>query len=61
MSRGFLGDEKVIQSANTRNCGRVFLFETTENEDGNDKFWVEVIIVTFFRCSSHRSCPQSKQ
>ena len=48
MSRGFLGDEKIIQSANTRNCGRVFLSETTENEDGNDKLWVEVIIVTFF-------------
>ena len=46
MSRGFLGDEKVMQSANTRNCGRVFLSETTENEDGNDKLWVEVIIVT---------------
>ena len=44
----------MINFSNRRNRGRVCLFLTTENEqlfyikDDNDKFWVEVIIVTFF-------------
>ena len=32
MSRGFSGGKQVINSYNTRNCSRVCLFLTTENE-----------------------------
>ena len=32
MSRGFSGGKQVINSSNTRNCSRVCLFLTTENE-----------------------------
>ena len=45
----------MINFSNTRNCGRVCLFLTTENEqlfkyskDDNDNLWVEVITATFF-------------
>ena len=64
MSRAFSGGKQVVNFSNTRNRGRVCLFLTTGNEQlfllktiiAN--YGVEVIIFSFFGCSSDRRCPQ---
>ena len=50
----FSGGKQALKFVNSRNCGRVCLFEATENEElfvlktiMSRKLWVEVIIVTF--------------
>ena len=53
MSRAFSEGKQALKFVNSRNCGRVCLFQATGNEelfclkDDSGKLWVEVIIVTF--------------
>ena len=45
--------EEILRSS-------LFILDDNIKED-NGKLWVEVIIFTFFGCSSDRRCPHSKQ
>ena len=54
MSRAFSGGKQALKFVNSRNCGQVYLFQATENEElfvlktiMSRKLWVEVTIVTF--------------